>query len=250
MDRRTLGRDGPGVSPLAFGALKIGRNEGVKYAAGYALPDDATVSRLLNGVLDLGVNLIDTAPAYGTSEERIGHAISHRRGEYLLCTKAGERFEGGRSRYDFSGAAIAASAEESLRRLRATSVDILLLHSDGRDIEIQERTDAIAAMRRLKERGLALRIGLSGKTVDGARAALAWADVLMVEYHPQDRSHEAVIAEAAARGVAVLAKKPLRSGSLPPAEALRFVLSNPGVTSAVVGTLSLDHLRDNLASLE
>ncbi len=248
MDRRALGRGGPAVVPLGYGAFKIGRNEGAKYAAGYDLPDEAAVARLLNGVLDLGIDLIDTAPAYGTSEESIGRAIAHRRSEFVLSTKAGERFEGGRSTWDFSGPAIGRSVEESLRRLRTDAVDVLLLHSDGRDLEILQGTDAVAALRRLKERGLARRIGLSGKTPEGARSALAWADVLMVEYHPQDRSHEGVIAEAVARGVGVLVKKPLGSGRLAPAESLRFVLGNPGVCAGVVSSLSLDHVRENLAA--
>ncbi|MBI4230420.1 MAG: aldo/keto reductase [Planctomycetes bacterium] len=245
---RTLGRGGPAVSPLGYGAFKIGRNAGVKYASPYDLPDEVTAARLLNGVLDMGIRLIDTAPAYGTSEQRIGRAIAHRRSEFVLSTKAGERFEGGRSSWDFSGPAIERSAEESLRRLRTDAVDLLLLHSDGRDIEIQrEETGAVAALCHLKRRGLARRIGLSGKTPEGARSALAWADVLMVEYHPRDRSHEGVIAEAAARGVGVLVKKPLGSGRLDPGEAIRFVLGNPGVCAGVVSSLSLAHLRENLA---
>ena len=72
MQLRPLGSTGLFVTPLGFGAFKIGRNEQVKYPQPYDLPDDATVERLLNGVLDAGIHLIDTAPAYGLSEERIG----------------------------------------------------------------------------------------------------------------------------------------------------------------------------------
>jgi len=84
-----LGKTGILVTPIGYGAFKIGRNEGIKYPQGYALPSEAEVGRLLNGVLDLGVNLIDTAPAYGLSEHRIGQAIGHRRREYVLSTKVG-----------------------------------------------------------------------------------------------------------------------------------------------------------------
>lgn len=227
--------------------MKIGRNTGLKYPRPFVLPSDAEVSRLLNGVLDLGINLIDTAPAYGLSEERIGAAIGHRRAEYLLSTKAGERFEGGTSTFDFGGASIRASVAASLRRLRTDHVDILLLHSDGRDVAIQAETDAIETLVALRAEGVARRIGLSGKTPEGARAALAWADVLMVPYHLEDRSHEVVIAEAAAAGVGVLVKKALGSGRLPVDDALRFALANPGVSSVIVGSLNLEHLRENLA---
>ena len=68
----------------------------------------------------------------------------------------------------------------------------------------------------------------------------------MVEYHLNDRSHEAVIAEAAERGVGVVVKKGLAAGHLSAAEAVRFVLGNPAVGSLVVGSLNLDHVRANI----
>jgi aryl-alcohol dehydrogenase-like predicted oxidoreductase len=247
---RPLGRTGFSISPIGFGAFKIGRNQKAKYAAPYELPSDERVAELLNGLLDLGVNYIDTAPAYGTSEERIGRAISGRRSEFVLATKVGETFEAGVSRYDFSAAAIRGSIHRSLDRLKTPAIDVLLLHSDGRDAWIQTQTDAVPTLQDLKRQGLVRSIGLSGKTVDGARQALAWADVLMVEYHLRDRSHESLIAEAAARGVGVVVKKGLASGELPADTAIRFVLDNPHVTSLVVGGLSLDHFRANLAIAE
>jgi len=246
VDRRPLGRGGPLVSPVGFGAVKIGRNTAVKYPSGYDLPSEPQVAQLLNGVLDLGINLIDTAPAYGSSEERIGRAVGHRRTEFVLCTKAGEQFDQGHSRFDFSGSAIRRSLEESLRRLRTDRADVLLLHSDGRDLEILEHTDAVETLLALRSAGLARQVGLSGKTVAGARAALAWADVLMVPYNLEDPSHAAVIEEAHRAGVGVLVKKGLGAGRLVAAEALPFALAPAGVSSVVVGSLSLAHLRENL----
>jgi aryl-alcohol dehydrogenase-like predicted oxidoreductase len=247
VDRRPLGATGMRVSPIGFGAVKIGRNQSLKYPDPFELPSDLEVGQLLNGVLDAGINLIDTAPAYGTSEERIARAIGHRRSEYLLCTKAGEAFADGCSTFDFRGTAIRRSVESSLHRLRTEAVDILLLHSDGRDLEIQPHGDAVETLLALRAAGLVRAVGLSAKTVDGARAALGWADVVMVEYHPEDRAQEPVIAEAAAAGVGVLVKKALASGRLAPDAALRFVLANPGVSSVVVGSLSLAHVLANLA---
>ena len=72
MVQRRLGTTDLELSPLGFGAFKIGRNQGIKYEQAYELPSDKDVSQLLNAVLDAGVNYIDTAPAYGLSEERIG----------------------------------------------------------------------------------------------------------------------------------------------------------------------------------
>jgi aryl-alcohol dehydrogenase-like predicted oxidoreductase len=244
--RRQLGRSGIEVSPLGFGAFKIGRNEGIKYEQGYELPDAAAVQRLIDGVLELGINLIDTAPAYGVSEERIGVALDGRRREVVLSTKVGEQFDAGVSRYDFSPEAVDASLERSLRRLRTDAVDIVFVHASRDDLAILDETDIVETLQAAKQRGLTRLIGWSGKTVAAEQRALAWADALMVEYHVDDTSHAEILDAAHARGVAVIIKKGLASGRLSPAQAIPFVLAHPGVSSLVVGGLSLDHLRDNV----
>ena len=234
------------INPIAFGAFKIGRNVKTKYPSAYDMPDLNSVEDLLNSILDLGINLIDTAPAYGESESRIGQAIAHRRAEFFLSTKVGETFHEGHSHYDYSAAAVRASVHESLRRLRTDHLDFVLIHSNGDDHRIMNETDCIATLQSLREQGAIRHLGLSGKTVAGAVAALAWADALMVEYHLSDTSHEAVIAQAARQGAAVLVKKGLASGQIPAAKAIPFVLKNSSVTSLVIGTLNVDHIRENL----
>ena len=245
--QRPLGKTGLRVSPVAFGAFKIGRNEKIKYAQSYPLPGEEDAGKLLNGVLDLGINLIDTAPAYGVSEERIGRHVAHRREQFLLSSKVGETFENGVSTYDFSGESARRSVERSLTRLRADHLDFLFIHSDGRDVQILKEGNLLETLEALKREGKARFIGLSGKTVQGARQALAWADALMVEYHPDDPSHAPVIEEAGQRGVAVLVKKPLASGKLAAAEAIPFCLTPPAVASLVIGGLNLKHIEQNLA---
>jgi aryl-alcohol dehydrogenase-like predicted oxidoreductase len=240
-----LGRTELRLPPLGFGAFKIGRNEGIKYPQPYALPSEDEVQRLLNGVLDLGCTFIDTAPAYGLSEERIGRAIGRRRGEFVLSTKVGETFVDGRSAFDFSRRGVEASLERSLNRLQTDVLDIVLIHSDGNDLRILCETEVVAVLREWKQAGRIRAIGLSGKTIAGAQQALSWADVLMVEYHLHDDSHSAIMTEAANRGVGVLVKKGLASGRLPPDEAIRFVLAHSAVTSLIVGGLSLDHFAAN-----
>ncbi len=246
MVKRRLGRSALEVSPIGFGAFKIGRNTGVKYPQAYDLPDSDAVARLIDGLLDLGINYIDTAPAYGISEERIGAAVAGRRGDLVLSTKVGETFENGRSTYDFSATGIRESVQRSLQRLRTETIDLVLIHSDGNDMRILAQTDAVPTLTALRDEGVIRAIGLSGKTVEGARAALSWSDVLMVEYNDRDRTHAGVIAEAAERGVGIVVKKGLASGRLAPEQAIRFVLSTAGVCSLVVGSLSLDHIRDNI----
>ncbi len=235
----------PPVSRLGFGSFKIGRNEGIKYPTGYDLPTDDEVSKLLNGILDLGCNLIDTAPAYGLSEERIGRAISHRRHEFVLSTKVGETFEAGQSTYDYSAQAVRASLQRSLQRLKTDYLDVVFIHSNGDDQRILTETDVVSELVKCRSRGIVRAIGMSGKTIEGAQLAMQWADALMVEYNLKDQSHQSVITQAAAAGLPVFVKKGLGSGHFSAADSIRFVLGNPGVTSLIVGGLNLDHFRDN-----
>ena len=246
MVKRRLGRSTIEVSPIGFGSFKIGRNTGVKYPQPYELPDDDAVGRLIDGLLDRGINYIDTAPAYGLSEERLGTVLSGRRGDVVLSTKVGETFENGRSTYDFSTEGIRASVQRSLQRLRTEMIDMVFIHSDGNDMRILGETDAVPTLTALRDEGVIRAIGLSGKTVEGARAALSWSDVLMVEYNDRDRTHAGLIAEAADRGVGVVVKKGLGSGRLAPEQSIRFVLGTAGVSSLVVGSLDLEHIRDNV----
>ncbi len=245
--RRRIGRTTLQVPPLGFGAFKIGRNQGIKYATPYELPHQEAVQALLDGVLDLGCDYIDTAPAYGSSEARIGETLGRRR-DFVLSTKVGENFADGRSTYDYSRAAVAASLRRSCERLQREVLDLVFIHSNGQDLQILKETDVVAVLQEWRDRGAIRAIGMSGKTPEGAQAALDWADAIMVEYHLRDESHAAVMAAAADRGVSVIVKKGLASGALSAAEAIRFVLANPAVTALVVGGLSLSHFAENWRS--
>ena len=248
LEQRPLGNTGLSVRTLGYGAFKIGRNQQHHFAADYDLPTEAESSRLLNTALDAGITLIDTAPSYGLSEERIGRAIGHRRDEYMLATKAGEQFIDGQSHFDFSRAAVMKSVEGSLSRLRTDRLDIICVHSSGDDLRILCETDIVPALQDFKSRGMVRAIGFSGKTVEGAAAALDWADVLMVTFHAEDTSHTSVIKTAAANGVGVLVKKGLASGRLPGESAIPFVLNQTGVSSLLIDTLNERHLQENIAS--
>ena len=246
MECRRLGRTELMVSPISFGAFKIGRNEGIKYAENYALPSEDESTALLHDVLRMGINLIDTAPAYGLSEERIGRALSDRRDAFVLSSKVGERFKAGRSNYDFSPEAVIRSVAQSLKRLQVDCLDILLVHADRHDVTRAEDQDLVLALEHIRNEGMADWIGFSGKSPESTRVALEWADVVMVEYHAEDDGHHAVIEEARARDIGVLVKKGLASGAIPPKQAISHVLKHPGVCSMVVGSLNQDHLQDNV----
>lgn len=245
METRQLGRTGLRVSRLGFGAFKIGRNQKTKYAQAYELPSEESVQTLIDGLRALGVTYFDTAPAYGLSEARLGAALRSRTSDIVISTKVGEIFEHGVSAYRFDAAAVRASVARSKALLGGGPLDLVLIHTPADDVRVLVETEVVATLRALRAAGEIRAIGLSGKSPAAADLALGWADALMIEYHLEDRSHADVIAAARSAGVGVIVKKGLASGSLPAAEAIRFVLSNPGVDALVIGGLSLEHFAAN-----
>lgn len=246
----TLGNTGLQVSRLGLGTVKIGRNSSVKYPSPFDLPDDRSVRRLLDTARELGINLLDTAPAYGSSEERLGRLLPERH-DWVLCGKAGEEFHDGQSSFDFSATAIRRSVERSLHRLCTDHLDILLLHSDGNDRSILEQTEAFETLTRLRDEGLVRAIGLSGKTVEGGLLALErGADCVMVTFNPEASEERTVIREARRLQRGVLVKKALNSGHRAESlqENLDFVFGEAGVGAAIIGTLNPDHLYANASA--
>lgn len=245
MVRRRLGKSGLFVSPIGYGAFKLGRNEKIKYAQPYPLPNDGEVARLLDELCALGINYFDTAPAYGSSEERLGRVLGGR-ADVIISTKVGEDFADGVSSFDFSAPGIRASIERSLRRLQRDVLDLVFIHAPAEDLHVLYATDAVATLLELRAAGHIRALGFSGKTVTAAEAALGWADVLMVEYHLEDRSHAAVLAAARTADVGIVVKKGLASGRLDPRVAIPAVLRHPAIGSLVVGGLSIAHMRANV----
>jgi aryl-alcohol dehydrogenase-like predicted oxidoreductase len=232
------------VSPIGLGTTKLGRNTDVKYPRPFDLPSDPQVKELLESGLRLGVTLIDTAPAYGASEERLGPFVAAHRDRIVVCTKCGEEYGDGRSVYDFSAPAVIASAERSLRRLGTEALDILLLHSDGRDTEILLQSDAPEALARLKESGKARAVGISAKTGQGILEAARTLDVIMAPYSLEDPSLAAALTKAHEAGLGVLAIKGLASGRLDARAAIEHVLSRPFIDALVLGTIDPKHLAE------
>jgi len=247
MVRRQLGRSGFAVSPIGLGTTKLGRNTDVKYTASFALPSDQQIAALLESATKLGVNLIDTAPAYGDSERRLGGFIETHRDKIVLCTKCGEQYVNGQSIYDFSAPVIVAIVDDSLRRLRTDYIDVLLLHSDGRDVEILTQTDALEALARLKKSGKIRAAGISAKTESGILEASRTLDVVMAPFSQKESALADALATAHDRGMGVLAIKGLFSGHLEARSAIEFVLRQGFIDALVVGTINPGHLEDAVA---
>lgn len=251
MPKRFLGDTDLELSVLGLGTVKIGRNQGVKYPQGFELPDDRQVDELIDLARQLGINTIDTAPAYGSSEERLGRALAGQRQDWHIVTKVGEEFESGQSRFDFSAEHCHYSLKRSLERLRTDYLDMVLIHSDGNDLAALN-DGCMDALLRAREEGWVRAIGLSGKTVEGAIAALdRGADAVMVSYQPQYRDEHSVIERCATMQRGALIKKAFASGHLdsqdpdPIATHLKFCLAPASVTSVIAGTINPKHLRHN-----
>ena len=242
-------------SPLGLGTVKFGRNRGTKYPGGdgFALPNDRQIEALLDTALECGISVLDTAPAYGTSEERLGRLLGARRREFFLMTKTGEEFVDGQSHYSFTAADTRMSVERSLRRLRTDFLDCVLCHSDQNDVDVITRSAVLETLSRLKETGKIGAFGVSTYTVEGGRLAVDLCDCVMVAYNRAYTSERAVIDHASASGKTVFIKKGLASGHIgnsgDVAGNIRFILDTPGVSTLVFGSLDPANIRANAGAL-
>jgi aryl-alcohol dehydrogenase-like predicted oxidoreductase len=252
--------------------------------------DDEDAGRLLGAVLDSGINLIDTAIDYGRSEELIGRYLGHRRDEYFLASKCGCPLDppaGATPPYqhDYSPGNVRAGVEQSLRRLRTDRLDLVQVHmSPSRARLAADHT--IETLRSLRDDGKVRFIGMSGILPNlPDHIAMGVFDVFQIPYSAVQREHEGLITEAAAASAGTLIRggaargapaddKGWRQGplGLDPGEGqrrwessgiedlldgmsriefvLRFTLSHPDLSSTIVGTSSIGHLRSNVAIAE
>jgi aryl-alcohol dehydrogenase-like predicted oxidoreductase len=252
---RPLGNTGLSCSALGIGTVKWGRNAGLKHAP-FELPDDHTCLSLLDQALESGVNVLDTAPAYGIAEERLGQLLGSRREHFHLFTKTGEIFRDGVSSWDFSAEHTRRSVEESLRRLRTGRLDGVLLHCPREDLEVIQNSPALETLSALKAEGKIRSVGISVMSLEGGLAAVPLCDVVMVAWNPWFREHQPVIEAAAGAGCGVLLKKVLSSGNLPAdagagsenpaAFCVRQALQLPGNPVVIAGTIRPAHLQTNI----
>ncbi len=275
---RILGRTGLEVTTLGYGAMSLDDRFGRTVSAEEA-------STVLNAVLDAGINFIDTSPDYGPSEEFIGHAIAHRRSEYVLATKVGcpVDVDEGETGHVYTPRNIVAAVEQSLRRMRTDHLDVVQFHgSPARDV--LEANGAIETLDALRRDGKVRFFGSSGTipNIDG-QLAVGVFDEFQIPYSALQREHEEHITRAASAGAGTVIRGGVARGG--PAEdkawdvrrlpevaperprstweqarldalidgmsrmefMLRFTLSHPDLHTTIVGTANLDHLAANCA---
>ena len=196
---RTLGRTGADVTILGYGAMELrGQPRGPEIT-------DEDAGRLLNAVLDGGINLIDTSPDYGRSEELIGSYVSHRRDEFFLASKCGCPMELPADTpppypHDYRPANVRANVEQSLRRLGTDRLDLVQVHMSPSRAALEEN-GTVETLTDLQEEGKIRFIGMSGilpHLTD--HLAMNVFDVFQIPYSAVQRDHEDLIAEAAAKG--------------------------------------------------
>lgn len=274
---RQLGRTGLQVSMLGYGALELsGRPSGRPGEVRSRDITEADADRVLNAVLDAGVNYIDTAPDYGLSEERIGKYIAHRRDEYILCSKCGcvvaspataSARTGG---HVFTAENVVAGVEQSLRRLRTDYLDVVQFHGNPTPAQLHDE-GGLDALLDLQRQGKVRWIGVSGELPKlRDQITLGVFDVFQIPYSAVERDHESTIDDIARAGGGVVVRSGVARGSpakhegdtwdawrsvelddliadISPMElVLRYTISHPGVHTTIVGTANPEHLRQNV----
>ena len=241
-----LGNTDLEVSKIGLGTVKFGRNVGVKYPQSFNIPDDQSIKKLLELAKELNINLLDTAPAYGNSEERLGKILKKERHDWIISSKVGEEFHNNQSIFNFTRQSIINSVYRSLKRLNTDYLDILLIHSDGNDEEIINKYNAFDTLIYLKQQGLIRNFGMSSKTVSGGLLTVKIADVVMVEYNSNYLKEIAVIEAAFKFNKGVLIKKALGSGYLNVQTNMDLIFKTSGVHSIIIGTINPLHLIENV----
>ena len=249
MRYRVLGKTGLKVSVVGFGAIKLPE---------LSLEE---ASELLNRALDLGVNFIDTARAYGDSEEKIGAALRGRRDEFRISSRSLSRDRDG----------LLKDLKVGMRELQTDYIDVYELHAvNSKDLyqKVVSRGGALEGLRIARQKGL---IGHTGITIhrdlDVMRMAIESGEfeTIMLAYNPLDPEgveREGILRLAKEHGMGVIAMKPLSGGQLVTPEtelgkraggdpvaigSLRYVLSNECVDTVIPGMRRLWELEDNVS---
>lgn len=244
---RPLGKTGHKVTLFALGGEGVMRSTGRMKEA---VP-------VIRKALEVGVNYFDTAPAYQQSQDYLGEGLQGSRQKIFLASKTHERSRDGSLRL----------LDDSLRRLKTDHLDLWQLH-DLRDMEDLDRIfakdGAIQAMEEAKAAGKIRFMGITGHTApDVLLEALRRRsfDTVLVAINVADRARLSFIEEflpvAAGKEMGVIAMKVMAHGllledpaRLTPAEAIGYALSQPGVSTALIGCSTPEEVEQNASTAD
>jgi len=259
MQNRKLGRSGPSVSALGLGCMGMSEFYGAR--------SDSESLATIHRALELGVTLFDTSDAYGpyTNEELLGRALADKRDRAFIATKFGfVRDPGNPTARGVDGrpAHVRAACEASLKRLNVATIDLYYLHRVDPETPLEESLGTIAAYR---DRGQIRHVGLSEVGIEQLERGRQVVPIAAVQnrYNLAERTHEEVVDHCAEQGIAFVPFFPLhgldglpvaeiaaRHGATPQQVALAWLLARSPAMLPIPGTLSLEHLEQNLAALE
>ena len=210
MEYRTLGRTGLRVSDVGFGAMTIGGEV-------FGQTDDEESLRAVNRALDLGMNFIDTADAYGRghSEELLARVLKDRRSEVVLATKGGNQFAVRQGQRNFDPDYIASALEQSLKRLQIETIDLYQLHNPS--AEVMRRGAIFERLDRLKAEGKIRAYGVSVENTEDGIVAIETGkpDTIQVVYNILHQDpEERLFPLALEMSIGIIARVPLERGVL------------------------------------
>ena len=214
MQTRQLGKTDLYITPIGFGTWAVG---GGQWAGGWGPQDDQQSIAAINRALDLGMNWIDTAPAYGLgrAEQVVARALKGRSERPYIFTKCAIRWHPDRSLYNsLTAQSVREEVENSLRRLETDVIDLYQIHWPDPEPEIEE---GWATLAELKQEGKVRFIGVSNFNVEQMRrvAAIAPIDTLQPPYSLIKRDIEQEILPFAERQrIGVIVYSPMMSGLL------------------------------------
>ena len=250
------------VNRLGFGAMRL-CGPGV-----WGEPDDPRAAEaVLRRAVELGINLIDTADAYGpeVNERQIAMALHPYLENLVIATKGGYTRQGpGRWRTNGRPRHLREACEGSLRRLKLDRIDLYQLHRPDRRVPFE---DSVWALAELREEGKVRHVGLSNVGVREIVRAMDIVPIVSVQnrYNLTDRSSAAVIETCEREGIAFIPWYPLATGRLarpggpldeiatrhdatPAQVALAWLLARSPVMLPIPGTSSIEHLEENVAA--
>ncbi|AZB43424.1 aldo/keto reductase [Bacillus sp. FJAT-42376] len=204
MEKRQLGRSDLFVSKMGLGCMSLGKEE-------------AHARSIIDEAVELGINYFDTADLYdfGLNEEFVGKALQNRRQDFIIATKAGNRWEEGKEgwTWDPSKAHIQKAVKDSLLRLGTDYIDLYQLHGGTIDDNIDE---TIEAFEELKKEGLIREYGISSIRPNVIKQYLEKSSIvsIMMQYSLTDRRPEEWFPLIEEHGVSVIARGPLAKGIL------------------------------------
>ncbi|SEN96957.1 aldo/keto reductase [Paenibacillus sp. OV219] len=276
MQKAVLGRTGLEVTKLGFGAMEI---RGPRIWGGRSVTD-SEADRILNTVLDAGINFIDTAYDYGLSEEYIGRFISKRRDEYILATKCGCTVvncgDHDETPHVWTRDNLLHNIETSLRRMNTDYIDLLQLHNPT--VEQTEEGNLVEVLREIQASGKVRWIGISSTLPHIASYIQSGVyDSFQIPYSALERDHENIISDAANAGAGTIIRggvgrgepgaglgnedrwavwekaqldELLEEGESRTGFILRYTLSHPNLSTTIVGTKNPEHLAENIRIAE